>query len=174
MQHDNDINDTAQYQLTRFLKHNNSIDYNLDAIDVALLYAIAYYIDCDKDGKNTCCAKQQTLANLIRCDRKTVNRRLKKLSKQCLIIVERRWKLLWITFDENLVLYLSGTLSSTYEVHDQVPNGYTTIEDKKQKIREKHNSDVFLLNEEHEEEFNEEDLMAVPEVDNFIKQLIQG
>jgi hypothetical protein len=149
MQMVNDNQDTARFQLDRFLNGDHSFDYDLDAYDIALLYAITYYIDLQKKGKNACLAKQSTLATRARLDRKVANRRIKKLAQYNLIVINRRWKLLWITLGDNLIMSLPGTALSTREGHDQGADRYTTIEDKKQRIRETTQEESFLFEDEN-------------------------
>jgi hypothetical protein len=165
--------DTARYLLDSFLNSHNSHDFDLDHYDLIILYAITYYIDLDKNGKNSCCAKQTTLASRSRIDRKVVNRRINKLKKMNLIRTERKWKLLWISLGENILVYLPGTLSSTSQVHDPVPTRYTTIEKKKQSIRERQQQEV-VCSFDNQDQIQELELIDTAEtvaVESFINNL---
>ena len=158
--------DTARYQLDRFLNSENSHEYDLNSCDIALLNAICYYIDLEKDGRNACCAKRITLANRSRMNRDTANIHVQKLKDQGLIICERRWKLTWITLDNNLIKTVSPSLSKRASRLDQDVLTVTTIEEKKQNKRETTTEiDSFI---------NDEELMDVPEVENFIQNLLQS
>lgn len=157
----NSTNHTARYQLDRFLNSEASWQYDLDAYDLALLNAICYYIDLEKDGRNACCAKQCVLADRSRMHRTEANERIQKLNKMGLIVCERRWKLVWITLGKNLIKSSVATRSSSPRLLDQVADDDTTIEEKKQNIREETtDDDSFILDEE---------LMDVPKVDDFMR-----
>lgn len=127
---DNQPFHTARFYLDKFLSSENFSDYNLVAADIALLNAICYYIDCDKDGKNACCAKRITLANRSGICRDAANKHIKKMMKLNLIQVDRRWKLTWITLAENLIKTLPTSLSRRSGRLDQDVADVLTIEDK--------------------------------------------
>lgn len=147
-----ELKNSSRYQLDNFLNSDESHNYKIDAIDISILYTITYYIDCNQKGLNACFAKQATLAQRARLNRKTINLRIEKLANLNLICTERRWKLLWITLgkniielptvtgeheENNLVVLPVVTRSSYPELLDQVTHSNTTIEHNNKNIRNK-------------------------------------
>jgi hypothetical protein len=171
---DKNIKDTARFQLDRFLNSKKSYEYDLNPYDIALLNTIVYYIDCDKQGLNICCAKQITIANRSRMSRWKVSKSLKKLNNYELISMQRRWKLYLITVGNNLIMCVPHTRSSVPQLHDQVCSTHTTIEDKKHKIIKKQQQGVVssLYDDNEEIELTENEITN--NVDVFIKSLSEN
>lgn len=75
--------DTARYQLSKFLQSEYSAQLDIDSYDVAILTTVFDFMD---SGNNEVCyAGIDKISRISRTERSTVIRRLKKLEKLSII-----------------------------------------------------------------------------------------